>query len=422
VKAAPRSRGRVFHGWWIVATAFVALAVNVGLLFYSWGVFVSPLALHFGGRARVAGAYSAMQVAAALYGLVVGRLVDRQGARPVQAVGALVFALGYALLARADSLPLLYAAMIGPIALGSTCIGALPSNGAVARWFVRKRGVALGISTAGISAGGIVFAPLSQYLIDHVGWRRAYDVLAASVVVLVLPPVLAFMRRDPADLGLEPDGGPAPAKTDRDARLALAERELARSVPAAMAMRQPSFWLLAAAFGLTMTGLSSLLLNQVALLVDRGMPATHASWVLGATAAMGVVGKLGFGALLDRYDQRRVAAACFVLQAAGVLLLWRTHGVPALACYVVLYGYAMGGNATLQASLVAETFGRLHYGAIYGRLTPFVMLAQAAGIPLMSWVRDRTGSYEPALAAIVAASLLAVGLVLRVRLPARERR
>jgi len=171
-----------------------------------------------------------------------------------------------------------------------------------------------------------------------------------------------------------------------------------------------------------MTGLSSLLLNQVAILVDRGMPATQASWVLGATAAMGVVGKLGFGSLLDRFDQRRVAAGCFILQAAGVVLLWQTHSAPALVCYVILYGYAMGGNATLQASLVAEAFGRLHYGAIYGRLTPFVMMAQAGGIPLMSLVRDRTGSYDPAMAVIVAASLIAVFLVLQVRLPARDRR
>jgi MFS family permease len=417
-----RPAGRVFHGWWIVATAFVALAVNVGLVFYSWGVFVSPLADAFGGRARVAGAYSAMQVGSALYGLVVGRLVDRHGGRPVQIVGAVVFALGYALMARAGSLAWLYVAMAGPIALGSTCIGALPSNGAVARWFVRRRGLALGVATAGISAGGIVFAPASQYLIEQVGWRRAYDVLAASVLVLVLPPVIAFMRRDPADLGLLPDGEPPHPSGEREAHLALAARELERSVPPGVATRDQSFWLLAAAFGLTMTGLSSLLLNQVAILVERGMPATQASWVLGATAAMGVVGKLGFGSLLDRFDQRRVAAACFVLQAAGVLLLWRTHSAPALACYVILYGYAMGGNATLQASLVAEAFGRLHYGAIYGRLTPFVMFAQALGIPAVGLLRDRTGTWEPALAAIVAASMIAVVLVLKVRLPAPLRR
>ena len=186
-----------------------------------------------------------------------------------------------------------------------------------------------------------------------------------------------------------------------------------------VAVRQRSFWLLAVSFGITMAGLSGVLLYQIPLLVDRGMPATQASLVLGATAAMGVVGKLGFGALLDRFDQRRVAAVCFCLQAAGVLLLWLSRGPVALACYVVLYGYAMGGNATLQASLVAEAFGRGHFGAISSRLVPFVVTAQAIGVPATGYLRDVTGSFGPALATIVAASLVAAVVVLQVDLPPR---
>jgi MFS family permease len=135
---------------------------------------------------------------------------------------------------------------------------------------------------------------------------------------------------------------------------------------------------------------------------------------------MGVVGKLGFGALLDRFDQRRVAAVCFCLQAAGVLLLWQARSLGALACYVVLYGYAMGGNATLLASLVGEAFGRLHYGTISGRLTPFVVVAQGLAVPATGWLRDRTGGYGPALALDAAAALLAAAVVLRMRLPPRR--
>jgi cyanate permease len=168
-----------------------------------------------------------------------------------------------------------------------------------------------------------------------------------------------------------------------------------------------------------MAGLASVLLYQMPLLVDRGLPEELASLVLGATAAMGVVGKLGFGALLDRFDQRRVAAACFCLQSAGVFLLWRTRSVPLLACYVVLYGYAMGGNATLIASLNGAAFGRLHYGAIAGRMSPFLVFAQGLGVPATGYLRDATGSYGPALVAVMAGSLLAAAIVLRVRLPAR---
>jgi cyanate permease len=240
------------------------------------------------------------------------------------------------------------------------------------------------------------------------------------VLVVVLPTVLAFMRRDPADLGLLPDGEP-PTRERGRASLAEVERELERSLAPDAALRHPSFWLLALAFGLTMAGLAGTLLYQIPLLLDRGMSPRSASLVLGATAGMGVVGKLGFGALLDRFDQRRVAAACFALQAVGVLLLWQGHGPILLACYVVLYGYAMGGNATLQASLVAEAFGRANYGAIAGRMTPFVVLAQAAGVPATGWLRDVTGSFGPALATIAGSALVAVLVVLRVALPARER-
>jgi MFS family permease len=414
------ARARIFHGWWIVATAFVCHAVNVGLMFYAWGVFLTPLAAEFGGRAAVALGYSFTQFAAAAYGLVVGRIVDRRGARQVETFGACSMALGFLLVSRVTSLLALYACLAGPVALGSTCIGALPNNTAVARWFVVRRGQALGIATAGISAGGIVLAPLAQYLIVHLGWRSAYAVLAGMVLVLVLPPVLAFMRRDPADLGLEPDGGPPPSRDRGQVALAAVTRELEHSVRPDVAVRQPSFWLLAVSFGLTMAGLSGVLLYQIPLLLDRGIAATQASWVLGATAAMGVVGKLGFGALLDRYDQRRVAAVCFCLQAAGVLLLWLSNGPLLLACYVVLYGYAMGGNATLQASLVAEVFGRAHYGAISSRLVPFVVTAQAIGVPAIGYLRDVTGSFGPALATIVAASLVAAVVVLQIRLPARS--
>ncbi|TMA50750.1 MAG: MFS transporter [Deltaproteobacteria bacterium] len=411
----------VFHGWWIVLVAFVCHAVNTGLMFYAWGVFLVPLAAAFGGRGHVATGFSVMQLAAAGYSLGVGRIIDRRGSRPVQIVGAIVLATGFFLVSRVNSLATLYLCLAGPVALGSTCIGNLPNNAAVARWFVRRRGRALGISTAGISAGGIVFAPLAQHLIERHGWRTAYEVLAVMVLALVLPPVVAFMCRDPADLGLLPDGLPAPRDATR-ADLALVEREVERSVRPEVAVRQADFWFLAAAFGLTIAGLSAVLLYQAPLLIDRGLPARSASLVLGATAAMGVVGKLGFGALLDRFDQRWVAAVCFCLQTVGVLLLWQTTSVYWLACYVLLYGYAMGGNATLQASLVGDTFGRLHYGAIAWRMTPFLVLAQGIGVPATGYLRDATGSYGPALAVVMVGSLVAAAVVLRVRPAARPLR
>jgi MFS family permease len=410
-----------FYGWRIVGTAFVCHAVNVGLIFYAWGVFLAPLSAHFGSRGSVALAYSLMQASSAAIGLVVGRIVDQRGARPVQLVGACAMALGFIGMSRVESLPGLYVCLLGPLALGSTTVGGLPANAAVARWFVRRRGTALGIATAGISFGGIVFAPLSQYLIDHVGWRTAYAVLGSLVVVLVVPPVAAFMRRDPRDLGLWPDGMPPGEGSGPHGDPVWLDDELRRSLTPQAAIREPSFWLLAAAFALTMSGIAGTLLYQNSLLIDRGVDASHASLVLGATAAMGTLGKLGFGRLLDRFDQRRVAAACFLAQAAGVAVLWLGRGPVALGLYVILYGYAMGGNATLQASLIAEAFGRLHYGAVAARVSPFVVLSQAVAVPLTGYARDHFGSFGPALGVIVAVCLAAALLVLRMDYPTHRR-
>jgi MFS family permease len=405
----------VFHGWWIVLVTFVCNAVNTGLVFYGWGIFLTPLAAEFGGRGRVAGAYSSMQLASSFYGLLVGRLVDRRGARPVGVAGACALALGFLLLSRARSLLWVYACLAVPVGIGTTCLGPLTSNTAVARWFVRRRGQALGVSTAGISAGGIVFAPLMQYLVGRIGWRGALVVAAVIVLVLVIPLVLALMRRDPADLGLEPDGA-RPAAATRGEKLDL-QHELEISVRPEVAVRQRSFWLLAIAFGLAFAGLSAVLLYQVPLLIDRGIDDAHAAFVLGATAAMGVVGKLGFGTLLDRFDQRRIAAICFCLQTVGVGLLWLGSSLPLLVCYVILYGYAMGGNATLLASLIGRTFGRLHYGAIAGRMSPVLVLAPVMGVPATGFLRDATGSYGPGLACVMLMSMIAAFIVTRVKLP-----
>lgn len=418
---AAASPQRVFHGWYIVVTAFLCHAVNVGLIFYAWGVFLTPLSEAFGGRGPVALGYSAMQIASAAYGLAVGVLVDRHGARPVQIVGAITLATGFFAMSAVQSLPALYLCFMIPLAVGATSVGNLPANAAVARWFVRRRGTALGLSTAGISFGGIVFAPLTQYLIEHVGWRGAYQALAVLVLLIVIPPVLTFQVRDPADMGLEPDGDAPENDATPDERVALA-RELERSVTPRAAIRQRSFWILSACFGLTMAGIAGMLLFQIPLLIERGMPATRASLVLGATAGMGMLGKLGFGAILDRYDQRRVAAACFLAQAAGIAVIWLAHGPVALVVYVLLYGYAMGGNATLQASLVGEVFGRLHYGAISSRVTPFIVLSQAVTVPSVGWIRDHLGTYDPALATIAAAAVVAAVLVLLVEVPVRPAR
>jgi cyanate permease len=262
--------------------------------------------------------------------------------------------------------------------------------------------------------GGVIFVPLTQFLIERFGWREAFLLLAAVVVGAGIPPVALWMRRSPESMGLRPDG----EATHLSAReIDLVEHELEISVSAREAVRRRDFWLIAIAFGLTVSGLSATLLHQIPFLLDQGISPRVASWVLGGTAAVGVVGKLGFGTLIDRYDQRRVILFRFSLQALGVSLLLLRMSPIVLALFVVLYGYAMGGNATLQATVVGEVFGRGHYGAIAGRMSPVVVTLQALGVPFVGWIHDRTGSYQAAFLLILLSTVLAAVCVRGIHTP-----
>ncbi len=401
---------RVFYGWRIVGVAFLTHCITTGIVFYSFGVFLNSLTQQFGwSRAEVSFGFSLVALCGAFYSPFVGRAVDRFGPRPTQLLGATAMATGFLLLRGIHTLAQFYLLLGAVVALGSTALGPLPSNTAVANWFVRLRGRALGVSTAGISMGGVVFVPLTQFFIDHYGWRNAFALLGVFVVAVAVPPVALFMRRSPESMGLRPDGARPPAR----AIGAEVFEEIERSWTPHEAMAHRNFWLIAAAFALTVMGLSATLLHMIIFLRDRGIEPAHAAWVLGATAGVGVVGKLGFGALLDRFAQRRVIIWCFALQAVGMLLLIATSGPVSLATFVLVYGFAMGGNATLQATILGECFGRLHYGAIAGRMNPFIVFVQALSIPAAGAIRDGLGSYVPAFAAIFVANLVAIACIAR---------
>ncbi|MBI4514864.1 MAG: MFS transporter [Deltaproteobacteria bacterium] len=407
----------IFYGWWIVAVAFLTHCVTTGIVFYSFGVFLTVLTEAFGwSRAEVSWGFSLVAVCGAVYAPFVGRIVDRRGPRLSQIIGALALAGGFALLRGIESRLAFYLVMGGLVSLGATALGPLPSNTAVANWFVRRRGRALGLATAGISMGGVIFVPLTQYLVEHIGWRNAFGALALIIVAVVIPPVAWLMVRRPEDLGLCPDGGERGGATGLDLEL-----EIERSLAAPEAMRQRNFWLITVSFALTVLGLSATLIHQVSFLRDRGIPAGAAAWTLGATAGVGVVGKLGFGYLLDNFDQRHVIVWCFGLQALGLALLMATFNVWTLALFVVVYGFAMGGNATLQATILGDCFGRLYYGAIAGRMQPFIVIGQAIGTPLVGAIRDSGGSYIPAFAMILVLNVVAMACIARLRLPGKTK-
>ena len=292
---------------------FLTHCVTTGIVFYSFGVFLNSLTEQFGWtRAQVSFGFSLVAMCGAVYSPFVGRVVDRYGPRPSQLTGACAMALGFLPPAGNQFTGAILLLMGAVVALGSTALGPLPSNTAVANWFVRQRGRALGISTAGISMGGVVFVPLTQFLIDRYGWRDAVGLLGLFVLLATVPPVALFMRRSPESMGLRPDGAAPPAAGIRFDPT----EEIERSWTPSAGAEPPQF--LADRRRLCSDGDGAFgdVVAPHYLLAGSGYRGTRCVVGAGATAGVGVVGKLGFGALLDRFEQRRVIMWCFGLQAA----------------------------------------------------------------------------------------------------------
>ena len=389
----------IFYGWVVVAGAFLVLLVAYGVQ-YSFGVFFAALLEEFGwSRASLAGAFSLYAFAYCVVGFPAGRLTDVWGPRRVIAAGGVFLGVALAGMALVTRLwePYVLYGVVAALGMGTAYV---PCNATVVKWFVRRRGLAVGIASSGASVGTFVLPPVAQLLIAAIGWRAAYIVFGTAVLV-VLNLVAWMMRRDPESLGVQPDGQPLPA---------VATAAPAESWPLRRAARTTTFWLLWAAFSATWTPVFIPLVHLPRHARDLGFSPLLAASLISAIGIGAVAGRLAMGALSDRLGRRATAAAGMALQAATFLLLLHVDGIAGLFTTAVLYGYAYGAVSTLFTALVGDVFGRAQAGTLVGVL--FAMAGSMGGIgPLLAGaIYDARGSYAPAFA--VAAGLNAAALVL----------
>ena len=201
---ARESNTRLFYGWVVVGSGCAILALVWGFQ-YSYGVFFTELCNDLGWtRTAVSGAYSLFMLWHSICYLVAGRLNDRYGPRATLAVSVIVLAAGSALMTTVSALWELY--IVYGVIIGTGCgFCFAPVTSTVCRWFVRKRGMALGITVAGIGIGTMAMAPCAQLLISGLDWRTSYLLIAAALLAIGLP-ISRLMRLDPAETGLLPDG------------------------------------------------------------------------------------------------------------------------------------------------------------------------------------------------------------------------
>lgn len=418
---------QVYYGWWIVIASMIVLSVGAGFYWLGFGVFFLPLAQEFStSRAALSGAISISQLEGGLLGPVGGYLVDRFGPRRMMFIGVGLMGLGFVWMSQVESLFMFYVVYLLLISLGMSIGIRVPTLVAPTNWFVRKRGIALGIATSGVGLGGI-FVPMLGWLIISLGWRPT-AAIAGLVVLAVGLPLAAVMRHRPEQYGLLPDGRTAtptvqPKRDSADGEpslegaAALEQGEPEATYNMREALKTPVFWQLSVVFGLRQIIIGAIGLHQVPFLIGIGISPQLAATVLGMTAVASILGRLGAGWLADRVPKRFVMAATIGLAALGALVLAHVTVWWHLIFFVLIYGVGWGGGATTMSIVRAEYFGRRAFGTISGMMDFVQMFGLVLGPIFAGLVYDLTGSYYLAFMVFAVTGALGAAMMVFLRPP-----
>jgi MFS family permease len=390
-----------FYGWRIVAVAFLAQGLSTAATVYLYGMFLKPLTTEFGASRMVAGlGLSAMYAVQALISPSLGRALDRHSIRAIMISGTLGMCAGLVLLSTVGALwqaGLVYALLVG---VGSAMAGPLSGATLVSNWFVRSRGRALGLAALGVSFCGFALPPIAAALIAALGWRSACLALGLGIAAILVPALAIVVVSRPEERGWTPDGVPAES-------VPRAASDATAPVPwtTGALLRDRNFRAIVAAIALIAGATVAMLTHIVAFATDQGIEAQRASLLISVVAGFSMLGKVGFGALIDRLDERITFYLMVGVQTAGWLILLFASGLSGLLCATALFGFGAGGNLPISGGVVAAVFGRESFGRVMGLMTPFMLLFTVVTPPLVGHVYDRSGSYD------LAFRLLALGTI-----------
>lgn len=388
---------KVFYGWYMVGVALVSGAFQTGVGIWGVSVFVIPMEEDLGwSRAAFFLALTIRTATTGLLSPVVGPWLDtRNGPRRLMFFGAVVLACSLMALRWVDNIWQFYL-LFGVLgAMGAVGAGGIITQTILPKWFILRRGRAMGIASMG-GAMGPLFFPITIFgLISVVGWRDAWFALGVIALVLLLP--LSFLLRTrPEDIGARPDGdlgdaadAPSPLEGERPRPARAGEV----SLTGRQALRSPAFWLIILAFGLGGLGLQGFQANWIPYLEGEGFATAMATVAITVYGIFSVSARMLWGLLADRYQVRSLIVVQSLLTAASVLLLIYVVGPAMLFIFVVIFGLTMGGSFLLRPLIVANYFGREHIGAITGYMRPFQGLTAAVGPPFVVLAYDALGSY-----------------------------
>ena len=350
----------------------------------------------------------------------IGRLADRFGPRWLMPCGLVVAGVCFFVLSGGDSVWQFYAGyVIGRAVSNPVLVGLVPRTAAV-NFFRRRRNMALAMVSIFRPTAGAINIQIISVIALHYSWRAAYRYMGVLCLILILP-VMLFVRRRPEDIGLLPDGAsPELDRVSGESRPQAATPEF--SWTAREATRTRAFWLLAIIAGLGTLGSSTTGFSLVPYLVeDVGLSTAAAAGVLSLGTFLAVA-NLVWGYLADRITPRRCLLVMMLGSGGMMVFLISVDSLAAAMAFALVWGVFSGGLGSLENMVLAQYFGRNSYGTILGVFSPLQMVALGAGPALASTVKLVTGNFYTLYVAMIFAYLASAGLMYLARPPGRPTR
>lgn len=386
-----RLKGRIFYGWWMVASACVLQFVQSALLLQALGAYIAVLREEFGwSKTALSGAAVIMQMENALLGPIQGWIADRFGPRGMILGAIVVFGAGFILLSQVESLVGFYFSFL-VLALGSALSGYFPLTVVLVQWFERKRASALSTMQLGFAAGGMAVPAVAWSMLTF-GWRQTAFASGVLIVVVGLP-LAAMLRRRPEDHGETMDGEPVSSVPSVHAPAGVARG--IRDYTAKEALRTSAFWFISFGHGFALLVVSAVNVHAITHMKEGlGYSISTAAVVIGIMTFSQFIGILGALAIADRLEKRLLAAACMIMHMTGLLFLTYAVSFVMVIGFAVVHGLAWGLRGPLMGAIRADYFGRSSIGLIMGFSSMIALLGQVSGPMIAGILADAAGNYR----------------------------
>ncbi|MCC6453375.1 MAG: MFS transporter [Caldilineaceae bacterium] len=388
-----------FYGWIILMAGMLGIVMMGPSQTFTISLFIDHFVQDLGiSRSIVSLLYGVATLTASFLLPITGRLVDRYGTRRLIVVNALAFGLAIMLLSQLSGPWSLLGMMLVVRFLGFGSMQ-LISNNVIAQWFVRRRGLVMGLAGQSLTISLLIYPALSNWLIGELGWRMAWVTLGALALAVMLPAGWLFFRDRPELYGLLPDGrAPTPAE------VAAAGKEEHWTL--AEARRTPIFWLFAVACTVLSIITAGLVFHQTSLFEVHGVDGSLTVLCFQLQALFAIVGNLGIGYLFDHVPTRRLLALQMILLGAAIVQMQLLQSMLDVVIYSALMGLTTGSFRVMDATVWARYFGRLHLGSIRGATMIGTVGGTALGTFMLGLAYDLTGGYGYALNLLLTLPLL----------------